>query len=228
MEVAPEKVVIAQKWMVEKANIAAKPVIITTQLIDSMTKYTKPERSEASDVICSVLDGTDAVLLGAETATGANPVQSVQTIARLCAEAERCIDHKTVFNDIRLYTSAPLGTAEAIASSSVSTVLDLNIDLIITVTDTGSIARLVSKYKPPVPILACSVVNSVIRNLNMVRGVWGFKIPAYQQSDNIVQMVVKVAKENHLAKSGAKVVVIQAIQEDTPEESNIMKIVDVE
>lgn len=130
-------------------------------------------------MICSVLDGTDAVLLGAETSNGANPVSSVQTIARLCAEAERCVDHKTVFNDIRLYTSAPLGTAEAIASSSVSTVLDLNIDLIIVVTDTGSIARLVSKYKPPVPILACSVVPSVIRNLNVVRGVWGFKIPAY-------------------------------------------------
>ena len=211
MEVAPEKVVIAQKWMIEKANIAAKPVILTTQILDSMCNYNKPERYEASDIVSSVLDGADAFLLANETANGNNPVSSVNAISRICAEAERCIDHKTVFNDIRLYTSAPLGTAEAIASSSVSTVLDLNIDLIIVVTDTGSIARLVSKYRPPVPILACSVVNSVIRNLNTIRGVWGFKIPAYQQSDNVVQMVVKVAKENHLAKSGAKVVVIQAI-----------------
>ena len=68
----------------------------------------------------------------------------------------------------------------------------------------------------------------MIRNLQTVRGVWGFKIPAYQTSDNVVQMVVKVAKENHLVKSGGKVIVIIAQNEDTPDESNVMKIVDVE
>ena len=166
--------------------------------------------------------------MSSETTIGFNPVNSVHVLARICAESERCIDYKQTFNDIRLYTTAPLGTAEAIASSSVSTVLDLNIDLIICVTDTGCIARLVAKYRPPVPVLACSAVNAVIRNLQTVRGVWGFKIPNYQSGDNIVQMVVKVAKEQHLVKSGGKVVVIQAQNEDTPEESNVMKIVDVE
>jgi len=165
--------------MIEKANIAAKPVITCTQMLDSMVKSAKPSRIEASDVACAVLDGSDAVLLGDETANGNHPISAVTVIAKICAEAERCIDYKATFNDIRLYTTAPLGTAEAIASSSVSTVLDLNIDLIITVTDTGSIARLVSKYRPPVPILACSVVNSVIRNLQIIRGVWGYKIPTY-------------------------------------------------
>jgi pyruvate kinase len=228
MEIPSEKVFIAQKWMIEKANIAAKPIIVATQMLESMCKSLKPSRTEASDVSCAVLDGTDAVLLGHETANGLNPISSVTMMAKICAEAERCIDYKQTFNDIRIYTTAPLGTAEAIASSSVSTVLDLNIDLVICVTDTGCISRLVSKYRPPVPILACSVVNSVIRNLQVVRGVWGFKIPAYQSSDNVVQMVVKVAKENHLVKSGGKVVVIQAQNEDTPDESNVMKIVDVE
>ena len=124
-----------------------------------MCKSLKPSRTEASDVSCAVLDGTDAVLLGHETANGLNPISSVTMMAKICAEAERCIDYKQTFNDIRIYTTAPLGTAEAIASSSVSTVLDLNIDLVICVTDTGCISRLVSKYRPPVPILACSVVN---------------------------------------------------------------------
>lgn len=227
-EIPSEKVFIAQKWMVEKANIAAKPVIVCTQMLESMCKSVRPSRAEASDVACAVLDGSDAILLGGETSKGNNPVGCVTMLAKVCAEAERCIDYKTAFNDLRLYTTAPLGTAEAIASSCVSTVLDLNIDLIITVTDTGSMARLVSKYRPPVPILACSVVNSVIRNLQCIRGVWGFKIPAQPSGDNVVQMVVKVAKENHLVKSGAKVVVIQAQNEDTPDETNIMKIVDVE
>jgi len=165
--------------MIEKANIAAKPILTATQMLESMIKSNKPSRAEASDVACAVLDGTDAVLLSSETAHGSHPISAVTMMAKICAEAERCIDYKQTFNDIRLYTTAPLGTAEAIASSAVSTVLDLNIDLIIVVTDTGSIARLVSKYRPPVPILACSVVNSVIRNLQTVRGVWGYKIPAY-------------------------------------------------
>jgi pyruvate kinase len=125
-----------------------------------------------------VLDGADAVVLTNETANGQNPILAVTMLAKICAEAERCINYKEKFNEIRLYTTSILGTAEAIASSSVSTVLDLNIDLIITITDTGSIARLVSKYKPPVPILACSSVNSVIRNMQTVRGVWAYKIPA--------------------------------------------------
>ena len=144
--------------MIEKANIAAKPIMTASQVLESMCKKLKPSRTEASDITCAVLDGTDAVVLQSETSHGANPISSVTVLVKICSEAERCIDYKQTFNDIRLYTTAPLGTAEAIASSSVSTVLDLNIDLIICVTDTGSIARLVSKYRPTVPILACSVV----------------------------------------------------------------------
>lgn len=165
MEVPSEKVFIAQKWMIEKANIAAKPVMIATQMLESLATRVKATRTEASDVSNSVLDGADALVLSKETSEGFNPINAVTVLCKICAESEHCIDYKQTFNDIRLYTTAPLGTAEAIASSSVSTVLDLNIDLIIVVTDTGCIARLVSKYRPPVPILACSVVNSVVRNL---------------------------------------------------------------
>ena len=98
------------------------------------------------------------------------------------------------------------------ASSAVSTVLDLNIDLIIVSSETGTIARLVSKYKPAVPVLACSAINSVIRNLQVVRGVWGYKLSGENKDKpgfDIISRVIKVAKENHLVKSGAKVVVIQ-------------------
>jgi pyruvate kinase len=73
-EIPSEKVFIAQKWMVEKANIAAKPVIICTQMLESMCNSAKPSRAEASDIACAILDGSDAILLGAETAKGANPV----------------------------------------------------------------------------------------------------------------------------------------------------------
>ena len=228
MEIPPEKVFIAQKWMIEKANIAAKPVITATQMLESMISAPRPTRAEASDVANAVLDGSDAVMLSGETANGAYPIHAVTIMARTCAEAERCLDYKTVYSDIKLYSAAPLGTAEAIASAAVQTVLDLNIDLIIVITDTGSLARLVSKYKPPVPVLACSVSQNVIRQLQITRGVWGYKIPSYQGSDNVIQMVIKVAKENHMVQSGHKIVCIHGHNEDTPDESDIMKIVDVE
>ena len=121
-------------------------------MLESMIKAPRPTRAEASDVANAVLDGSDAVMLSGESANGAYPIT---IMARICAEAERCIDYKQSFNDIKNFTTAPLGTAEAIASAAVATVLDLNIDLIIVITDTGSLARLVSKYRPPVPILAC-------------------------------------------------------------------------
>jgi len=100
-------------------------------------------------------------------------------MSKCCAEAERCIDYKRTYNDIKELTPAGVATSEALAASAVSTVLDLNIDLIIVLTDTGGLARLVSKYRPSVPILACSVSASVIRQLNCARGVIGFKIPSY-------------------------------------------------
>lgn len=179
MEIAPEKVFIAQKWMIEKANLAGKPVQTATQMLESMITAPRPTRAEASDVANAVLDGTDAVMLSGESANGAYPVEAVTVMARTCCEAERCIDYKADFQAMKMYSTSHNSTAEAIASAAVATALDLKIDLIIVLTDTGSIARLVSKYRPPTPILACSVVGSVVRQLQTTRGVWGFKIPSY-------------------------------------------------
>lgn len=165
--------------MIEKANIAAKPVVTATQMLESMIKAPRPTRAEASDVANAVLDGSDCVILSGESANGAYPVEAVTIMARTCCEAERCIDYKQLYHDTKRFTTEPLGTAEAIAAAAVQTVLDLNIDLIIVLTDTGLIARLVAKYRPPVHILACSVVASVVKNLNTTRGVLGYKIPSY-------------------------------------------------
>lgn len=155
-------------------------------MLESMISNPRPTRAEASDVANAVLDGTDGVMLSGESANGSYPVHAVTLMSRTCCEAERCLDYKTVYNDIKLYSAAPLGTAEAIASAAVQTVLDLNLDLVIVVTDTGSLARLVSKYRPPVPILACSMDQRVISQLQVTRGVWGQKIDSYQGSDNLI------------------------------------------
>ena len=179
MEIPPEKVFIAQKWMIEKANIAAKPVVTATQMLESMIKAPRPTRAEASDVANAVLDGSDCVMLSGETAGGDYPINAVTIMSKCCAEAERCVDYKRTLNDIKMFTPAPVSTAEALAASAVSTALDLQIDLIIVLTETGLMARYVSKYRPSIPILACSANDAVIRQFNVVRGVTGHKIDSY-------------------------------------------------
>ena len=228
MEIPPEKVFIAQKWMIEKANIAAKPVVTATQMLESMISAPRPTRAEASDVANAVLDGTDCVMLSGETANGDYPINAVTLMSKCCAESERCIDYKRSYNDIKMYTPPPVSTAEALAASAVSTALDLEIDLIVVLTDTGHMARLVAKYRPNCPILACSVSLSVIRQLNVARGVLGFKIPSYQGTDNLVQLVIRQAKEMNLCKPGRKVITIHGTSEETPDESTILKIIDVD
>lgn len=143
--------------------MAAKPVVTATQMLESMIKAPRPTRAEASDVANAVLDGTDAVMLSGESANGDYPIHAVTIMSRTCAEAERCIDYKKLYTEIKMQSSAPLGTSEAMGAAAVQTVLDLNIDLMIVVTESGSMARLVSKYRPPVPIIACSLDQKVIR-----------------------------------------------------------------
>lgn len=94
MEIPPEKVFIAQKWIIEKSNIAAKPVFSSTQMLESMVRSSRPTRAEASDVACAVLDGADAIVLSNATANGVNPVAVVNITAKICSEAEKCIDYK--------------------------------------------------------------------------------------------------------------------------------------
>lgn len=229
MEIPPEKVFIAQKWMIEKANIAAKPVVTATQMLESMIKAPRPTRAEASDVANAVLDGTDCVMLSGETAGGDYPINAVTIMAKVCVEAEKTMNYRRTYNDIKSYTPQPIDTAEAVSSALCSAVLDQKeISLIIVLTDTGKLARLVSKYRPEVSILACSITTNAVRQMCTMRGVIGMKIPTFQGTDNVINFLIQEAKNLKLTKTGAKVAVIYGTQEETPDESNIMKILDIE
>lgn len=228
MEIPPEKVFIAQKWMIEKANLAAKPCLIMTQVFDSMTRNARPTRAEASDVSNAVLDGVDAFVLDKETALGDYPINSVSLLARCIVEAERTIDWRKTYNDLKLYSPTPHTTAESVACAAVSSVLDLKVDLIIVVTETGSLARLVAKYKPSVPLICCSSNKAVIQHMNVQRGVIGCFAENAEDIDSQIEFALSSAKKMKVVKTGNKVVTIHGMSKDSPEESKIMKITTIE
>ena len=224
MEIPVEKVFIAQKFMIDRANLAGKPVITATQMLESMIKNPRPTRAEATDVANAVLDGSDCVMLSGETANGMYPFNAVDIMARLCAEAELCINYENVFNLITKYTPRPISTKEAVCSAAVRTAEDINASLIIVITETGATARLVAKYRPVQPVLALCMSASVIRQLNITRGVLTLKIPSFLGTDNLINDAMKYAVEAGYCKSGDNIVCLLGQNEESPEAVNIMKI----
>ena len=156
LELPPEKVFIAQKWMIEKANLAAKPVICSQQIFDSMIEDgERPTDQEASDVSTCIFDGVDAILLNEETSNGEHPVQAINFLSKICAEAERCIDYKATFTEMKRLSPQTMSPSEGLAAQTVKTSQNLGVDCIIVHTANGMLPRFVAKYRPSVPILVC-------------------------------------------------------------------------
>merc|ERR1712232_1062945 len=144
MEIPTEKVFLAQKMMIAKCNLAGKPVITATQMLESMCGLPRPTRAEASDVANAVLDGTDCVMLSGETAGGAFPLNAVTIMRRICEEAEAVIDYDSLYLGLRMGTLQKYQTmsaVESVCSSAVKATIDAACPLIVVLTETGHTAR---------------------------------------------------------------------------------------
>uniref|UniRef100_A0A1D1XT31 Pyruvate kinase n=1 Tax=Anthurium amnicola TaxID=1678845 RepID=A0A1D1XT31_9ARAE len=153
IDLPPEKVFLFQKAAVYKCNMAGKPAVIT-RVVDSMTDNLRPTRAEATDVANAVLDGSDAILLGAETLRGLYPVETISIVGKICAEAEKVFNQDLYFKKTVKYVGEPMTHLESIASSAVRAAIKVKASVIIVFTSSGRAARLIAKYRPTMPVLS--------------------------------------------------------------------------
>eukprot|EP01134_Creolimax_fragrantissima_P000231 CFRG0231T1 len=214
IEVPPEKVFLAQKMMIAMCNLAGKPVICATQMLESMTYNPRPTRAEVSDVSNAVLDGADCVMLSGETAKGDYPLETVSMMSKICREAECAFDYKVVFNDLKNLTETS-DTREILAIAAVEASFKQPAAAILCLTTSGETARLVSKYRPRAPILAVTRDGHVAKLMHLFRGVFPLKYPKehggeFQDDvDNRIEWALKEAKAANFVKDGHVVIVIQ-------------------
>lgn len=221
VEIPAEDVPLAQKLMIQKCNVAGKPVITATQMLDSMQRNPRPTRAEASDVANAILDGTDAIMLSGETAAGKYPVESVLTMSRIAEKAESALNHHEIF--MKQQTAQETTVTEAISQSVAISALDLNAKAIISSTVTGHTARVVSKYRPKAPIIAVTTQERTMRQLSLVWGVTPVFGQVASSTDELLETAIKGGKDSGLVQTGDLVVITAGIPLGRSGSTNLVK-----
>jgi pyruvate kinase len=215
IEIPPEKVFVAQKMMISRCNLAGKSVICATQMLESMTYNPRPTRAEVSDVANAVLDGSDCVMLSGETAKGSYPVEAVSMMHHICKEAEGATFYNSLFRMLRESVPKPIPIDEATASSAVNAAFESRVAAIICLTTSGSTARLVSKYKPPCPILVVTRNEQVTRQMHLYRGCipvlyTGSASEIWQDDvDQRIQSAIEIGTKRGFMVKGNAIIAIQ-------------------
>ncbi|MBU2566930.1 pyruvate kinase, partial [Patescibacteria group bacterium] len=204
IETPAEDVPLVQKMLIDKARDAAKPVIVATQMLDSMIRNPRPTRAEVSDVANAVIDHTDAVMLSGETATGKYPVETVATMARIVQRTEA-----SKFDDVEAPKIKKFATEEE-AISSVGSILSRSTDakLILVASLSGSAGRIVSRYRPELPIFVSTNQERVHRQLNISWGVIPFVLPTCSTIEELIERSAAYLMQNKFAKKSDNMVVI--------------------
>jgi len=222
VEIPLENVPLVQKNIIKKCNFIGKPVITATQMLMSMMSNPRPSRAEVTDVANAILDGTDAIMLSEETAVGNYPLEAVETMNKIALRIEKAIDYEKILSERSI--SVKPTNADAISHATCQVDLDLKVKAIVIFTFSGSTARMVSRYRPPVPIIAASTQDSTVKKLTLSWGVYPFKTEELADTDDMITRSRKVALETGLVRPGEKIVITAGIPFRVPGSTNLLKV----
>ncbi len=222
VEVPAERVPILQKSIVDRGNQLGKPVIIATQMLDSMIQHPRPTRAEASDVANAVWDGADAVMLSGETASGRFPLLAVQTMDRIVREAER----NQSLSRLRPVEAvdATMAVNDVVASAAVRAALDAGARCIACFTVGGTTARLLSRYRPHVPVVAYSPEQPIRRRMALYWGVLPRIMEPVRDPDSMARMVSERLVADELAGPGDRVIIVYGSPLGEPGATNSIRL----
>jgi len=217
VEMSPEQVPLLQKKIIEACNLAEKPVITATQMLESMIENPQPTRAEASDVANAILDGTDCVMLSGETAMGKYPVQSVEVMSRIAIQAETSVRPRQPNSELS-------GTDESVAHASCRAAEEQKARAIVTFTQSGSTALLVSKHRPTVDIIAPTPFDMVARKISLYWGVTPIILKTKRTTDSMIASVERAMLYRRLVKLRDLIVITAGVPIGVAGSTNMMKI----
>lgn len=222
VEMPLEQVPLIQKEIIQKCNRAGKPVITATEMLESMINSVRPTRAETTDVANAIFDGTDAIMLSAETAIGQFPVPSVRMMARIARAAEKKLRYEQMLTERRRWLERE--TDELISYNACQTAYSLRAAAIVAFTQSGSTAMRVSKYRPSVPILALTPSGAVSGRLLLYWGVYPFMVEAPASVDELFATGVRRARELGLARPGDLIVIAAGTPIGQAGATNMLKV----
>ena len=220
VEVPAEEVPTLQKLLIHKCQMAGKPVITATQMLESMCSNPRPTRAETSDVANAILDGTDAVMLSGETAGGLYPVEAVQTMARVATYTESQFPPRAYVDE----NAGSATTTESIGKATVKIAQDLHAAAIIASTERGGTAQMVSKYRPTCPIIAVSTHENIVRRLQMNWGIQAILGQEGNTTDEVVDNAIYAALDAGIIKAGDLVVLTAGVPVAKAGSTNMIRV----
>lgn len=222
VEIQTEEMPLVQKELIKKSNMAGKPVITATQMLDSMMRNPRPTRAEVTDVANAILDGSSAIMLSGETAAGKYPLESVKTMYNIAIRTEESLDYGQILSS--KVAISEVSTTNAIGKATCTTAMDLGASAIITATSSGYTSKAISKFRPKSPIIAATTTESVMRRLSLVWGVYPVLSPYSNSTDDVIELSIQSAVDKGYVKEGDLVVITAGIPVGTSGSTNLIKV----
>lgn len=222
VEIDFTEIPIIQKRLIEKCYNSVRPAITATQMLESMMTNPRPTRAEITDVANAIYDGTSAIMLSGETAAGQYPVQAVRTMAAIALRTEEDISYHSLFK-ARREQEGKLSVTESVAHATCTTALDTGADAIITVSRSGETARLICKYRPSTPIIACVMDMHIARQLNLSWGIAPIVMPYAGNTDELIEQSVTASQQAGLVRDGDLVIITAGVPVGVSGTTNMMK-----